>query len=214
MQSCHSEPHSPHLADLWCMTVSNLSDLHVKPHTDIADLLWKQHQTHWPGWDTLCYTVSVSAVQNLHECWGSDILRRDMQSTQSHENQKPIKASLSSWARWNPSGLSLLTNPLSLSLHPHPTTPGYQGNACVPLVQIFKITAPWLATTPGSSWSSKNGAVTMEQCCCATSVYTLRWIIFNQVITFKIFHMLQLLKQNHLCFIFIYIYIIIIYQVS
>lgn len=101
---------------------------------------------------------------------------------------------------------------LSLSLHPHPTTPGYQGNACVPLVQIFKITAPWLATTPGSSWSSKNGAVTMEQCCCATSVYTLRWIIFNQVITFKIFHMLQLLKQNYLCFI--YIYIIIIYQVS
>lgn len=93
---------------------------------------------------------------------------------------------------------------LSLSLHPHPTTPGYQGNACVPLVQIFKITAPWLATTPGSSWSSKNGAVTMEQCCCATSVYTLRWIIFNQVITFKIFHMLQLLKQNYLCFIYIY----------
>lgn len=123
MQSCHSEPH---LADLWWMTVSNLSDLHVKPHTDIADLLWKQHQTHWPGWDTLCYTVSVSAVQNLHECWGSDILRRDMQSTQSHENQKPIKASLSSWARWNPSGLSLLTNPLSLSLciltQQHPVT--------------------------------------------------------------------------------------------
>lgn len=72
---------------------------------------------------------------------------------------------------------------LSLSLYPRPTTPGCQGNACVPLVQIFKTTAPWLATTPGSSWSYKNGDVTMEQCCCAASVYTL---IFNQVITFKI----------------------------